>query len=251
MLNSRKNLVLVFIVLSLAAHLAHSQATAPATQPAAGEPEMPLDQMIPELQCDSMPLGAVIDKLNDETHANLIVDWPSLEAAGVSKQNLIRLHLWKVPLRTALSVVLQVASSTAPIEFRDSEGVVTISTTGRFPGRLTTRVYDIRDLIDAAAEYQKNHPYLQSRQEPANQLFPVPVDFGDIASRYVNLINSTLEREGGIETDGPLHVDEIAGSLVVSTTPKLHQRVVALLKMYRSPSRDGSLPATMPAGAAR
>jgi hypothetical protein len=111
MLDVRKKLILVFIVLSLTAPLAHSQATAPSTQPATTEPETPLDQVIPELRCDSMPLGAVIDKLNDETHANLIVDWPSLEAAGVSKQTSIRLHLWKVPLRTALSVVLQVASA--------------------------------------------------------------------------------------------------------------------------------------------
>jgi hypothetical protein len=244
---ARKSVAVILLSSWFFAPLAWADDSPASTQPiAATEPAAPLDQIIPELRCDSMSLETVIETLGEATHANLVVDWAGLEAVNVTKQTSIRLHLWNVPLHTALSVVLQLASDKTAIEFREKDGVVTISTVDGFVDRLTTRFYDIRGLIEAAAEYKMKHPGTLG-QLPNGQFVPAPVDSRLIASEYIELITATIDREMGIDADGPMHVSELAGMLVVTTTPRQQKSVDLLLRKWREASAKGHLPIIPPA----
>jgi hypothetical protein len=125
-------LVVLSIVGAVSCGLAHAAdpppSTTPTTRPSA------LDSVIPELQLDSVPLEQSLDMLADKTHANIIVNWTAIEAAGVSRKTPIRVHLWNVPLHTALSVVLQVASDKIELLYAMQDGLIHVSTTDEMEG---------------------------------------------------------------------------------------------------------------------
>src|SRR5438445_8333034 len=66
-----------------------------------------LDRPIRQLHADHTPLREVIQSLADQAHANVVVNWPALEAAGIDDKVAVDLRLDDLPLRTMLARTLE------------------------------------------------------------------------------------------------------------------------------------------------
>lgn len=242
-------LVVLSIVWALSRGLAHAAdpppSTTPTTRPSA------LDSVIPELQFDSVPLEESLDMLADKTHANIVVNWPAIEAAGVSRKTPIRVHLWNVPLHTALSVVLQVASNKIELSYAMQEGLIHVSTADDIEGVKTTRVYNIRDMMESDAAYRMSHPSPSTSNPPiANQTSPVlAVDYDDIAGGYLDAIQSGVEPDTWKPNGGTNVITALGGRLVVTAPPHIHRQIAALLEKLRQTGPHPGSPQTRPAPA--
>lgn len=111
------------------------------------ERNMKLEERIPEIGFNDMPLDRALDSLRAATNVNLAVDWNDLEGNGVERTRPISLNLKDVTFRTALREVLNQASTQAPIGFSPRGDVLQIASRTKLDRNKYTQVYDIRDLI--------------------------------------------------------------------------------------------------------
>jgi protein involved in polysaccharide export with SLBB domain/beta-lactamase regulating signal transducer with metallopeptidase domain len=70
-----------------------------------------LERKVPQVNFSATALGDVIDFLRDISNANIVVDWKSLEAAGLSKDSPVTTRVRDVSLAKALQLVLDSVSS--------------------------------------------------------------------------------------------------------------------------------------------
>jgi uncharacterized membrane protein YgcG len=107
-----------------------------------------LDRETPAVKLDSVALKDALDFVQDLSGANLHVNWAALQAAGVTKDAVIDLHLRGVPLRKVLSVILsEAAAGNAVLTYYVDDNVIEITTLELADKVLITRVYPVDDLI--------------------------------------------------------------------------------------------------------
>lgn len=104
-------------------------ATGPATRPASRTDARMLDRVIPEFQANAQPLGEVIDRLRDQTGANIFVNWRALQEAGVTSKTPVSVAFRSVKFSRLLSIILDLASQpNTPVGYKLENGAITIST---------------------------------------------------------------------------------------------------------------------------
>lgn len=69
-----------------------------------------LDRVLPERHFKANALEDVTDFLQDVTGANLYVEWPALEAAGIERKAVINFKMRDIPLRHALRFIITSAA---------------------------------------------------------------------------------------------------------------------------------------------
>lgn len=106
-----------------------------------------LAQRLPELKFQGVTLNDAIDFLRDVTGANITVNWKALEAAGVTRDSMVNLHLSGISLRKALDLVLNEAAGGDSITYFVDDGVIEITTRDIADHQMVTRVYDVQDLL--------------------------------------------------------------------------------------------------------
>jgi bla regulator protein BlaR1 len=122
------------------------------TQPTA-EPEIDpllrrqLDRQLPSLEFDAVGLSDVIDFLRDVSGANIVVNWKSLEAAGVQKDTPVTAKLRNIKFSKAINVVLDGAGGGSGLVIWRPEGNVITITAGSPGGKVVQRTYDVHDLV--------------------------------------------------------------------------------------------------------
>jgi RNA polymerase sigma factor (sigma-70 family) len=85
-----------------------------------------LDQVLPALKADSVPLADIVDFLRDVTGANIYADWPALSQVGVSRATKVTEELKDVKFSDALRKILADISPAAAFRV-SNEGVIEIS----------------------------------------------------------------------------------------------------------------------------
>ena len=113
-----------------------------------------LDQTIPELKFNGSALKDCIEFLRDVTNANIVVNWKSIEAAGVSQDSPISMRLRDVSLRKALQMVLSEATGGDTLSFYMSEGIIHITTKEQTDKQMITRLYPVEDLIADIPDFE-------------------------------------------------------------------------------------------------
>src|SRR5689334_22020124 len=114
------------------------------------EIESGLDRPIASLHAQGTPLKKVLDSLVEQSRANIAVHWRVLEASGVDAQAPITLQLENVPLRAALDRVLREAGGqVVRLGYQTDDGVIDVSTQEDFSAFAVTRMYNVRDIVDA------------------------------------------------------------------------------------------------------
>jgi uncharacterized membrane protein YgcG len=107
-----------------------------------------LDRDTPAIKLDSVAFKDALDFVQDLSGANLHVNWAALQAAGVTKDAVIDLHLRGVPLRKALNLILsEAAAGNAVLTYYVDENVIEITTLELADKMLITRVYPVDDLL--------------------------------------------------------------------------------------------------------
>jgi len=115
-----------------------------------------LDRRLPELRFDQAPLADVIDFMRDVTGANLSVNWRTMEAAGIDRKTPVSARLHDVRFSKALTAVLADAgASQTRLGYTIDEGVITVTTAEEIKSKTTVQVYDIRDLLVVAPDFDQ------------------------------------------------------------------------------------------------
>lgn len=112
-----------------------------------GDARRALNRVLPELNLTGVTLNDAVEFLRDVSGTNMHVNWPALEAVGVSKESPINFRLRNVSLRKVLTLVLNESSAGTPLTFYVDDGVIEITTREIADKQLITRVYPIEDLI--------------------------------------------------------------------------------------------------------
>jgi hypothetical protein len=106
-----------------------------------------LAQTVSELNVDGVALSKVIDFLRNVSGTNLVVNWKSLEAAGVQRDAPITLTMRQVSLRKMLQLVLSQASPQAPLAYSIDSNVIEITTQEDLDKQMIIKVYIVDDLV--------------------------------------------------------------------------------------------------------
>jgi hypothetical protein len=206
---------------------------------ARGSADDPASHRIAEVDLSSTTLEHAFDVLSESAHANIVVRWPAMEAAGVRRTTPVRLRMWDVRLGTALDVLSASFETGIPLAWSEQGGIITVSTHEDIQRTTTVAVYDVRDLIDVV------------RKSP---LTGVPFDethaqVVDEVARLINECVGTGEWLDGGGRSGWLR--ELAGRLIVTQSADNHRKIRDLLKQLRTEfARPMPVPATRPAATA-
>src|SRR5580698_7722776 len=106
-----------------------------------------LNRSLPELKFDGVALSDCIDFLRDVSGSNINVNWKALAEANVQKDAPITVRLYGVPLRKALSVILDEATGGEALTFYTEDNVIEVTTKAVADKIMYVRVYPIEDLI--------------------------------------------------------------------------------------------------------
>lgn len=184
-----------------------------------------LDKII-SLNNDHLTLGQVINYLRDTTGANIAVNWPALELAGLDQDSLVSVSLKKVRaeqlLRYTLDYVSADAFDTDKAGYAIGEGVVKISTLRDLRTATETRVYDIRKLLVGVG----------IREERIDQIV-------EIIQSNVGDPDEWLDEESTLA--------ELNGNLIIKTTPNNHKQLRELFNKFDSPIDQAKIEAALKA----
>jgi hypothetical protein len=141
--------------------IASPVAAAPAEQsaPRVQTASRGLATLVSEFDVHDTALRDVIEQLRQLSGTNLIVNWPALEAAGVTPDQTITLRLQNVSVDRILRAVISLVGADV-IGYGIDDGVVEITLRDIVQTRLVTRVYDIGDLLIGPADFSANAPSL-------------------------------------------------------------------------------------------
>ncbi len=115
-----------------------------------------LDRRLPEIRFDAVALGDVVDFMRDVTGANIFVNWRTIEAAGVEKTAPVSARLHDIKFSKALTTILSdVGGGAVKLGYTVDDGVITISTAEDLNKNTAINVYDIRDLLVIAPDFNQ------------------------------------------------------------------------------------------------
>ena len=207
---------------------------------------------------DDNKLTNVIDYLRQTTNVNIFVNWPALEALGVSQQDTrVSLQLTNIPADQALKLVLQQVSAAQglednPVTFSIIDGIVTISTARDLSRTTDIRPYDIRDLLVQVPNFL-NAPVFDINEALSNtnsggstgggaaKLFEDSPEEEERLTRkelidqIITLLQDTVGKpdEWAAYGGNISSLRELNGLLIVKTTPENHREISQLLGQLR------------------
>jgi hypothetical protein len=185
------------------------------------------------IKIDDMPLAAAVDELAVASGLSIRADWELLRQISVRPRDLVTLHSAETSLATVLADLLaRVGDEFNRPVWEVSEGRVVITTArGTEPMRMTD-VYDVRDVLGdrlALDLVRSRGPAVEQSTDGTDA--PEPLSpAGDV----VRLITDHVDAEGWVRYGGSRNrIDERAGRLIVSATPRTHLRIQQVLRTLR------------------
>ena len=219
-----------------------------------------LDRRLPDIKFDAVSFSDVIDFLRDLTSANIFVNWRSLEAAGIDKNAPVTARLRDVKLSKVLRTILDdVSGGTTKLGYTIDEGVITISTEEELAKNVSTRVYDIRDLIINVPDFTDAPTFDLSSQQSSGSTTPGGGGGGgggggslfgggggggsgtekgptrqELVEAITKLIQDTVASDSWKDNGGNIgSLRELNGQLIVTQTPENQRSLVKLLDQLR------------------
>jgi hypothetical protein len=183
-----------------------------------------LNASVGDLNFAGAPLGNVITLLAERSKAQVLVNWKSLEAAGLTMDAPVSVRLVGATFGTALGSVLELAGGgQIKLAFSiDDNGIVHVSTADDLRRDAVTRVYNIRDLIDIYLTYRRTHGELRMSAD-------------DAVNQITQTIENSVEPDSWRDNGGSVgNIHEFAGLLIITTGTESHRRIKALLDQLRT-----------------
>ena len=125
-------------------------------QQATAELDRKLGQLIADVKFTDTPLKDVVAFVADAVEADMLIDQQALEEEAVTADEPVTLSFTRTKLSagTVLDFVLQPHD----LAFVNRAGVIYITTQARADERLTTKVYNVRDLLENATSHASAMP---------------------------------------------------------------------------------------------
>jgi len=165
--------------------------------------EQKMSKTMAEFSCEETPLEDAIAFFREWSGLNIHVKWNMLEVEGITRDTPVTVGLREVTFEKALQTVLE--DVRGPLGYVVDEGVITITTRDeiwRNERYYTTRVYDVRDLVDWTYE--------------------------EAMAELVNVIQETVDPDSW-RPMGFASIRPVQGTLVVAQTRKNHEAIEELL----------------------
>jgi hypothetical protein len=211
-------------------------ASQPASQPTPPPKPDPLDAWIGDFDLSDTTLERALDRLGQRAEKQILVDWKSMESAGIDRNTSISVKLTGGSLRSALNVVLELASkSETSVGYRvDDAGIIHVGSADSVSHVAVTRIYNIRDLIGRYVDYHNVPPNVPDRQDAART---------DAVDTITKLIEDTVDTDSWRDNGGSVGaMREFAGLLIITNTPQVHMKVKTLLDTLRTQVNQGVRP---------
>lgn len=195
----------------------------PATQP---DPvRQKLAQTTARVNVKEMRFDKVVTYLSEITGANFYVDWRALEAAGIDSHATVTLDLQGVPVSVVLKTALkELGGGNVMLACRIDDGVVKISTADDLAKDTTTRIYDVRDLIEE--EVQRSRASHNGKEGETTEQ--------EATDGLARLLEEAVDPVGWRDAGGSVGgLRAFAGRLIVTQTPENHEQILGLVTALR------------------
>jgi hypothetical protein len=201
---------------------------------AAGDPgmaEAALSQELGPLQA-ATPQQAV-DLLAARCAIRIVVDWDAIKAAGlqIEPDQPIAYRRQKGRLREALNQIFRPVPGDRRVTYNVVRETLTVTTASSVPaGQLTTRIYDVHDLIDDAyfhGNYKSDNAGRGVREERLELLAWL------ICEYFTSDVGDQLFMEPPDSATGA-QVHHFGGKLVVLQSTENHREIERLLALLRA-----------------
>jgi hypothetical protein len=187
-----------------------------------------LERQRVSLRFDRAPLEEVVDYLRDATGIDFVLDRDLAPRRGARE---ITIRLTRVRLKSALRLLLGSHDLTAVYR----HGALFILPRGKVTKSMTTRVYDVRDLLLKIRDFPG--PVMElAGAEPGI----VPPDWTDLVPPQQRidrefLVETIQANTGGSswDADGKTSVDLVNGLLIVAQSKSVHAEIDGLLNLLR------------------
>lgn len=214
---------------------------------------------IPEISFNQLQLDQSLQQLAKLSNLNIVPNWPDLALAGVTPSTPVTLQLKDVPVRSALTEVLDQVQggSSAPVAYavRDG-GIVKVASQDFLNREVFTRIYSVKDLanpaenFDDAPQFDLRHQQ-RERSQPAQQgaVFagsdgkgasdPREADKPATSDEHLNELVKLIKEHvapSSWRDNGGEHATIHArsdGNLVVTQTASAHREIFNLLNQLR------------------
>lgn len=207
-----------------------------------------------EIKFDNAPFVDAIQFLADSTGANIFVNWPAIEAAGVDKNAPITVsRLRNVKFAKVLQIVLDSAGGgVTRLGYTIDDGVITISTQEDLAKNVSTQTFDIRDLLINVQDFNQEGFDFQQQSQGGGQggggsqsLFgggggsnnedeEDQVDRATLVTQIQDLITDTIASDTWKVNNGFIGaIQELGGQLIVTQTPENLAAIRQLLEKLR------------------
>ena len=168
---------------------------------------------------DGRGVGTALSLWAQSTGVNLVVNWKTLEGAGIDRDTLVTLHLpQQAPAYKVLDHILKQVGG--GLGWNLDSGILTVSTredleSARFQLVL---VYDVRDLLRSA---------IASRRSD--------ITYDDAAKELIDSIKSVVVVESWRDNGGTIgSIRELNGQLIINQTSDGHRKIARLLDTLRT-----------------
>lgn len=128
------------------------------TQPATDSKDIAtrrkLDERAAEFILESTPIETAFERFERASGTNVMVLWKALNQAGVFADATVSIRLRDASYAKILTAMLESLQSTQPLGWKIDEGTVKVSSADDIArGDLSTRTYDIRDLLQIVPDF--------------------------------------------------------------------------------------------------
>jgi hypothetical protein len=201
---------------------------------------------MPSIDLADVTLEQAFERIRSASGVRLVVDWATLEAAGISRSDPVSLRLTDVSAERATAEVLSlVGDGTVLLRAEDDDaGVIRVSTAEAFEP-LPSRFYDIGDLLAAIRDLRNNGFPRPGGREGGRR----PTEDELIRLIAENVEPDSWRDAGG--SDGSIRL--LWGRLVVTQTRTGHRALQKYLDALRAEfigRRDSAGPAKSPSAPA-
>src|SRR5271170_6564950 len=214
-----------------------------------------LNRIVPDTEMNEVPLRDAINYVQQDTGANIFVNWNALTAAGVSNLTPITLSLQDVTVGKLLSLIMTQASPSVPtVQFIDNN-VLMITTREDADTQMVTRVYDVSDLVMSVPDFT-GAPSFNLSSASQNQSVTASSSGGggggassgnlfsgggsnsassttsatDQLTQITQLIENSVDRNSWVDNGGTVGtVRSLNGQLIINQTPSAMTKISNLL----------------------
>lgn len=244
-MKSVAGIVALVIVAGLAGTLV-GRSTAPDSVTATtrqAQADVGLDRLVPDLNFSHARCVEVFAWLQEQTKANIAVNWRALEAAGIDQDAKVTLRLTGLPLRRVIELVCdQIGGGTVEIGFEVDRGVIVVNTDEQLARTSIARIYDVRDLLKSGVEWRISLGWKPPTSEPGTTVcFPsksLQVASSSLQEQAVEeltrLITEIVNPDSWRDAGGTIgSIREFSGRFVIVATPSMHADIESLLGQLR------------------